>query len=235
MMQTDINREILTAFLDGELPPTEMARIAALLATRPELDAWVRRQGTLQANLREAFADVTAMPPPERLVRTVHETSPSWRWRMQLWRQTLTVRALLPAGAALAVGLVAGMMLQPTREVTVNDGQVVAAGALSEALDSKLASTGYDSAGPRIGISFRNRDGHDCRTFSTNGQAGLACHQPNGWVIAMLVGQPQEQAGAYRMAGSEMPDAIRDAVTASIQGSPFDAAAEKAARDRGWK
>jgi len=37
------------------------------------------------------------------------------------------------------------------------------------------------------------------------------------------------------MVGSEMPDTIRAAVSADIEGEPFDAIAEKAARDRRWK
>jgi hypothetical protein len=32
-----------------------------------------------------------------------------------------------------------------------------------------------------------------------------------------------------------MPDAIRSAVTQMIDGSPFDAVAERRARDTGWK
>jgi hypothetical protein len=37
------------------------------------------------------------------------------------------------------------------------------------------------------------------------------------------------------MAGSGLPDVIRNAAANMIEGAPFDAAAERQARDRGWK
>ena len=113
-------------------------------------------------------------------------------------------------------------------------GQMLARGDLARALDTKLASAGYSGEGPRIGISFRNRDGRDCRTFTSGNQAGLACHQGSKWVVMTLVAQNSESSAIYRMAGSEMPDAVRRAVEASIQGAPFDAIAEAQARANGW-
>jgi len=234
-METEIGDDTLIAFLDGELPPREMERVAKLLATRPDLDAWAQHQEKLRGQLKGAFAVIMAGPTPEPLVTTVQTAPLSWRWRMRRWLDVFTPRALVPAGLALAVGLVLGLYLQPSNDLILSGGQLIARGTIGAALDNKLAAAGYDGTGPRIGISFRDRAGYDCRTFSSGIQAGLACRQHKGWVVGTLVSQPQEPSTSYRMAGSEMPDAIRDAVTASIQGVPFDAAAEKAARDRGWK
>ena len=41
MAKIEIDHETLNAFVDGELPPQEMARIAALLETEPEMKAYV--------------------------------------------------------------------------------------------------------------------------------------------------------------------------------------------------
>ena len=236
-MENEPSHETLSAFIDGELPPKEMEAVAVLLATRPDLDQWVRRQESLRLGLKDAFADLLAAPPPERLVQAVQSAPLSWRWRI---RRLAAPRVLAPAGAALALGLVIGVALQPRGEIVSRNGQVMAEGALATALNERLASEGAASAGPSIGISFKNREGQDCRTFETGGEAGaqsgLACHGAQGWAIAMLAARPNREAGgAYRMAGSEMPDAIRAAVNASIAGEPFDAAAERAARERGWK
>jgi hypothetical protein len=232
-MESEPTHEMLSAFIDGELPPKEMERIASLLASRPDLDAWVRQQESARLAMKDAFAGLMTTPPPQRLVRKAQSAPISWRWRV---RRFAAPRVLAPAGAALTLGLVIGIALQPGGEIVSRGGQVMAQGALATALNDRLASEGYAGEGPRVGISFKNRGGHDCRTFESGAQSGLACHGDKGWAIAMLTARPSGQAaGAYRMAGSEMPDAIRAAVTASIAGEPFDAAAEKAARDRDWK
>jgi hypothetical protein len=232
-MQTEPTRETLAAFIDGELAPEEMECIAAILAERPDLDAWVRRQEELRLGMKGAFSELMAAPPPTRLVQAAKRAPTSWRWHL---RQVTAPRVWAPAGAALALGLVIGIALQPTGDFVNRGGQIVAQGALATALNDKLASEGYAGSGPRVGISFRNRDGHYCRTFDADAQAGLACHGNESWTIALLTAHPPpKSSGAYRMAGSEMPDVIRAAVGADIRGEPFDAAAEKAARDRGWK
>lgn len=234
-MDSEIDNEALSAFLDGELPPPEMERIAKILAERPDLDAWVRRQENLRATLRQSFSETMTAPPSQTLLATLHGTPPSRQWRMRQKWAAWKLQIWAPAGAALAAGLIAGFWMQPASDLVRHNGRILARGSLAEALDHKLASIGYVGGGTRIGISFRSRDGHDCRAFDQDRQAGLACHQADGWVIEILESHPAETGGAYRMAGSEMPDSVRQAVTARIQGAPFDAAAEKAAQAGGWK
>jgi hypothetical protein len=237
----DPTREILNAFVDGELPPAEMERIAALLAARPDLEAYVVQQEKLRANLKQKFEGVLAASVPQHLVDTARTAKVSWRWRLRaaLGRR-FVLRSLAPAGAALALGLVVGIALQPATDLTLSaSGQMLARGDLGQALDRKLASAGYDGQGPRIGISFRDHAGEDCRTFASDAHtsstlAGLACHRGGRWVVATLVTRPPEISGTYRMAGSEMPDAVRRAVDDAIDGMPFDATAEAEAQAHGW-
>lgn len=232
-MQSEPTHETLNAFIDGELPPKEMERIATILAERPDLEAWVRRQEVLRTGIKRAFSELMIASPPSRLMQAAKGTPISWRWRI---REFTTLRVWAPAGAALALGLVIGIALRPSSDFANRDGQMMAQGALATALSDKLASNGDTGSGPRIGISFRNRDGRYCRTFDADAQSGLACHGDKGWMIALLAAHPQaESSGAYRMAGSEMPDTIRAVIGATIEGEPFDAVAEKLARDRGWK
>lgn len=229
-------RENLSAFIDGELPPKEMERIAALLATRPDLDAWVKQQEMLRAGIKTAFSDLVTARPPEALIRAVETAPISWRWRLQqAWRGT-ALRTWIPAGVALAAGLLIGIGLTPPGDIASRGGLIVAQGALASALDKGLASEGAPASGPRIGVTFKDRDGRYCRSFDTDGQSGFACHEGAGWGIAMLAARPHaESSGPYHMAGSEMPDIMRAAIAARIQGEPFDKTAEKAARDRGWQ
>ena len=228
----DAMRESLNAFVDGELPPKEIERIAALLATRPELEAYVTQQEKLRATIK--MPSVMAQKPPQHLVDAIFKSPVSWRWRLGRMRRGLTVRALAPVGGALALGLVIGVALKPGGDFAMTNGQMVARGALADALDSRLASAGYDGSGARIGISFRNHVGQDCRTFTNGNAAGLACRGEAGWTVGTLVNQAPESGGLYRMAGSEMPDSVRRAVAEAIEGAPFDSAAEARARANGW-
>jgi anti-sigma factor RsiW len=231
----ELNRDTLDRFVDGELSPTEMGAVAAMLAGSPEQNAYVERQENIRKKLREGFRALDASVP-ERLTEAVRTAPISWQWRLRAARKpTGLFRWLLPAGAALVIGFVAGTSLRPQSDlVTSKSGQVIAQGALDKALDSQLASEG-STVPVRIGISFRNKAGQACRTFNNGSNAGMACHQSGAWVIGMLVKQvPEDPGTAYRMAGSEMPDAVRHAVAASIRGEPFDAGMESRAAKDGW-
>ena len=234
-MENEVTYKTLTAFLDGELPPQEMESIAKILLERPELDSWVRRQESLRTGLRDAFSEVMASPPPQNLRTAVRQAPVSKRWLMRRIWTSWKLQIWAPTGAALAAGLAVGLLLQPSSDLVNRDGEFLARGPLAEALDQKLASAGHDGSGTRIGITFRSHDGHVCRTFDLNEQAGLACHQANGWAVAILESHPKNAAGTYQMAGSGLPDAVRQAATARMEGVPFDAVAEKASRDNGWK
>ena len=229
------DRELLGAFVDGELPPNEMAQIAALLMLRPDLDRYVRLQEKLQTELRSIYP--LTVPVPQRFTKLIGSAPISWRWRLRTrCSSSYGVRPLLAAGAALAVGLMVGLVIHPTGDIgTDAAGRIIAQSRLGEALNTELASNGYPGSGPRIGISYRDKHGLDCRTFTEGENAGLVCREDGAWVIGVLVKQqPENSSAAYRMAGSETPEAVRRAVAASIDGTPFDARKEKAARDRGW-
>lgn len=243
-------QEKLNAFIDGELPAAETREIEALLAQRPDLAAAVERQTQLRRHFANAFAPVMDEAIPQSLRDAVMSSPVSLRFRMAAWlraaatgsfaRQPLFRRAAVPA-AALACGLLIGIAIQrgtPT-PFQVSDGQMIAQGELADALTNRLASAGTPASGPRIGVSFRNRAGRDCRTFVIAGSgtstAGVACREADGWAVAALAAAPGETSNAYQQAGSDMPPVIRSAISSMIAGEAFDAQAERAARDRGWR
>lgn len=232
----DLNRELLSRFVDGELSPQEAERVALQLGQHPEWDAYVQQQEALRGALQSRFRDLDHTVP-ERLVKAALETPVSRRWRIQrALRSKDTMQWLGVTGAAMAAGMVVGFMMQPQRDIALNaSGQLLARGSLGHILDDRLAANNPVGAATRVGISFRSRSGQDCRTFSSDGIAGLACHAKGEWVIATIVRHEAEASRApYRMAGSEMPEAVRQAVTASMAGEPFDATAEARARTNGW-
>lgn len=232
-----LDEDILNRFLDGELTPEEMVQVARQVAAESDWDGYLRAQERLKTMLTSRFQDVE-MPLPQRLVDTVEHAplSPWWLARMRL-REIFSPRWLVPMGSVLAMGLAILWFAVPRGNLVQDaSGHVIAAGQLAAALDTQLASANSPSTPTQIGISFRDKAGRGCRTFANGSNAGLACRQHGAWRIQMLASvPPREDAGAsYRMAGAAMSEAVRAQVMATIAGSPFDAAAERTARDRGW-
>lgn len=235
-----LSKESLSAFMDGELEPQEIARIAALVEQDPSLKSFVDEQDKLRAELRAAFSDVMTDAVPERLLAAAAHTPVSLRVRARKWfgSGSPALRFGVPA-AAMALGLLIGVGVERTSSGvsdfgTSPSGQIVARADLADALEHKLAA---DAGRTQIGVTFRDKSGTTCRTFTTSAGTtnGLACRYNGEWQVGALVSGPKAQATGYALAGSEMPDAIRNAIAARISGEPFDAAAERAARDSGWK
>jgi hypothetical protein len=228
-----VDEEKLMAFADGELTGAERAEVEAALehdaALRERLDA----HRTIRGRLSSAFDSALDEPVPQRLLDAAQPREAevidfaarrAAKWSFREWGAM---------AASIALGLVIGVgtMQQSQPMFTTADNGVVARGALSEALDTQLAS---DQAGAvRIGLSFRNQSGAYCRTFDlTAGSAsGFACRQDSAWAVQLLsVGA---SSGEVRQAGAS-PEVL-NAVDAIIAGDALDADAERAARDANWR
>jgi hypothetical protein len=149
-----------------------------------------------------------------------------------------TVRHWSAVAVALAAGVLAGGLgwqaWQGEAELASlsgADGALVAQGHLASALSAQLASPG-PSGRVRIGISFLAKDGKYCRSFVMDTTAGLACRDGGQWKIPVLA---QGAAGAAWMDGSGLPPAVLEAIDGRIDGIPLGPAAERAAKERGWK
>jgi hypothetical protein len=115
----------------------------------------------------------------------------------------------------------------------------VASAALAEALSTQLSDDRSQVSVAVAGLSFRDKSGDYCRTFSLTGSdasLGLACREGTDWKIKALAPAPRGAAnpGNFRTAGSADSPVIRAAVEASIEGEPLDHAGEIAARQAGW-
>jgi hypothetical protein len=120
-----------------------------------------------------------------------------------------------------------------------SSGGLTASAGLADALSNQLAADRSAASVAVTGISFRNKSGDYCRTFSLSGadpSSGLACREGGSWKIKVLAqaAQPTGNAGNFRQAGSTDSAAVRAAVEESIAGEPLDQAGEIAARRSGW-
>jgi hypothetical protein len=202
------------AYVDGEMPATERAAFEAETAANPELAAAVAAHRGLGARVSATYEPVLAEPVPPALTMlaaAANDRAPA-RFGLPQWAAM---------AACLVVGVFAGRLALPTQT------------PLDRSLSTQLAA---DSGPIRIGLTFRDTAGRYCRTFRSEPDrlAGLACRQDDRWRVQVATAFDPAST-AYRTAGSETPPAVLAAVDALRAGEPLDAAAEKAARDKGWK
>ncbi|MEW6371389.1 MAG: hypothetical protein AB1584_10660 [Pseudomonadota bacterium] len=243
--------ETLMAYADGELDEPQRSAVEQAMRTDPQVAAAVERHRALRAKVSGAYAGVLDEPVPERLRPAPPAPSVvSLDAVREARRQAAAAAPARPAevrrpawlqwgalAASLVVGVLAGSAWLGGGErawVSADaNGRLVAGAALASALSDQLASD--QAQGPvRIGTSFATKDGNYCRSFQLEGSAGLACRAGDSWRIPVF----KEGAAAdteYRQAASGMPAAVLEAIDERIEGAALDAAAERAARERGWK
>jgi len=230
----DIEEELLMAHVDGELDPLTAGRVAEALAQDAELRAVAEAQRRLRDRLAEHYNPVADEEIPERL-RAMLETNvialPTARPGRRL---SLGWGAGGAMAASFAVGLIAAQMIpERTGPTGVTGDRLVAAGPLAQALDTQLVSEQSKSVATRIGVSFAANDGRLCRTFENQVMAGLACREGEGWHILAHAAARPELGGEYRQAASRA-DVVMRISQELMKGEPFDAQAERQARDTGW-
>jgi negative regulator of sigma E activity len=245
------SNEQLMAYADGELDEATRAAIDAELAADPEVARAVERHRALRAALQADYQAVLEEPVPERLAALV--ARPAARPVTDLAERRAAGRADRPAqppgtrrwalrewgamAAAVMLGLFVGVfgLRQPQSPFSESGGQLLARGDLAAALNDRLASESQDGA-LRVGLSFRSTAGEYCRTFVLQERAavaGLACRDPQAWRVRVLAATAP--AGGELRTAAAMPAAVAQAVDATIDGEPLDAAAEAAARAAGWR
>jgi hypothetical protein len=250
--------EMLAAYVDGELEGAERARVEQAIAQDAQLAQRVAQQRALRERLRGAFDGVLQQAVPQRLAQAARLGAPPGPAQVIDLARVRADRARRGGGqrqvktrrytiaACLVVGLVTGILIQrlaaPGALTEFHDGSLLARGALAHALNEQLASTASSGVQVRIGVTFRARSGNYCRTFALSGNralAGLACRDQEQWQVLNLVAAEAASAGGngqgMRMASSNLPPALLQAVNERISGEPLNAAAEAKARNNGWQ
>ncbi|WP_309603157.1 anti-sigma factor [Sphingomonas sp.] len=223
------------AWLDGELDAAQAERVAARVAADPALAALASQHRALGSGLRAAFAPVIDQSPPAPSFGATVIHFQARRDARPPARQAYGLPQWAAIAATLVVGLVAGQLTVSRSDAPIETrgGAMVASASLDRALDARLASAGED--GPvRVGLTFRDREGAICRSFTGQGASGLACRADDDWRVQAMFAAAAGQGAGYRMAAGDDPR-LASLIDERISGEPFDAAAEKAARDRGWR
>lgn len=248
--------DVLMAYVDGELPAEERARVEAAIQSDPELARRVAQQKKLRTDLRAAFDGVLREPVPERLLRaargqaatagggaSVSDFAAAAQARKAAREARSGRRWSWPEWGAMAASLIIGVVVAQfamrspgSAPFTSQQGQLLAQGDLARTLDEQLASAQASGADTSVGVSFRAKDGSYCRSFTmrASSTAGLACREGDAWRVDVLA-RTNTAAGEYTQAGSALPAAVLNAIEQQIQGEPLDADAEARARESDWR
>lgn len=242
------SEETLMAYADDELDSQTRSAVEAAMATDPDIARRIAQHKALRGRLKVAFDKVLDEAPPQRLIDAARGV-PAIRREGNVipLRRKQPPRRGWPQWASLAATLVIGVvigqaLLRMTQSspVTARNGQVLASGALAEALSDQLASTQTSSAPVKIGVSFKSKTGTYCRTFTLHESttlSGLACRDHDDWHVQTLAQSQPNSMGSndtYRQASTDMPRSVLQAVDDTIAGEPLDAHAEAAAREQHW-
>jgi hypothetical protein len=235
MTQTD---EKFFAWLDGELTGAEAAEVEARVAGDPELRELAAAHRALGDQLRGAFDPIAQQPVSLDAYAPAETSNVASIAQARVARRPVISRFWAQAAGIAAVfvmGIATGTMTRsgPASPIAPEAGRLVATASLEQALSSQLASQPNDS-GPRIGLSYRDKDGKVCRTFTDQAAQGLACFEGGDWRMRALFQGPEAAGSEYRMAAGQDPQ-LAALVDQTIAGEPFDAAQEQAARAKGWK
>lgn len=233
------SQETLMAYADGELDAQTRQAIEAEMAVDPQVAQEIERHRALRTDVGQAFAGVLTEHVPDRLLRAATKTAtttasaPRRQWAWPEWTSI---------AASLVIGVFAGRALLPQSGesgliAAGVDGRVIASGALAQALSEQLSSD--DGSNIDIGLSFRARSGEYCRTFgarASNPVVGFACRDAEVWRVDMLSTAPRaESGGDYRMASTQLPAPVVQAIADRMQGEALDADEEAIARQRRWR
>lgn len=236
-----IDRELLAAYIDGELDAVTAARITRDLTALPELAAEVAAQLRLRERLVAHYAPVLDEPIPASLTDVIEQSRKvvdlSEVRAGNAERRWISLPSRRYIGPALAACLVLFLVIPRGGSgdlVRTLDGQQYAAGALDAALTGQLAANQDLKADPRILLSFPAQDGALCRGFSGSQLSGIACREPRGWRLRMERPGSRAASADYRQARTAEAD-ILAAAQEMAKDSPLDAEAERKAKANGWR
>jgi hypothetical protein len=253
-----ISDETLMAYADGELDAAEKAAVESAMREDPQIEKRLAQHRALRERVQTAYSAELSEAVPERLLTAARGAARTQgskvvsleEARAAMKRNASRARPPRPqwrtAGtiaASVIVGVTLGFFMWGRTDsplVRSAGGALVARGQLARALSEQLAAEQTRTSAVQIGLSFLAKSGDYCRTFAFSGAvspSGLACRHGEEWQVQSLGQGPARAAGdpEYRTAGSAMSASILKVVEGQIAGEPLDQAAERAARQRGWK
>lgn len=244
--------ELLSAYLDGELPRAEAEELARRLAREPALSERLEELRTMNAAAAAGFRAFDERPMPKRVLELLGEDEAEGNNVVPLRRTHGPGRFIqLPVALAASIALVVGLWLGGLP----GDGGVPAGAAyasriaegsaLHAAFDRAASGEMIDLGGDRRAapqLTFLSEGGAWCRQVRITGGPApadtLACRRNGEWQVELVTFGPSLQApgeGPYGQAAAGGAPAMRAALEDLMGREPPLGPEEEAdVIDRGW-
>ena len=231
---TEQDLELLSQFLDGELPSPQARVLRERLLAEPELRAQLERMKSVDDRLRRAFAATGTVPPHIAALLEDCDTgeTPARAGHGRRW------------GFAIAASVLAAAVFLASPEWRQEQpaGDALLARALESVPSGSDTWTALDyDRQVRPLLSFATHSGGWCREYllQQGGESwhGVACRAGESqWTTELLVPEAAPAApGDYRPAGAGDTDAIADFVDQRAADIPLSASEEAGLIARGWR
>lgn len=240
---TDNDYELLSQYIDGELPSGAADQLRQRLTQEPDLQLSLERMAAVDQSLQMAFSGPGSERVPAQVTELLQPASaevipfPT--------RQGRSGR-----GFAIAASLVAacGLVLTQTWQNGVT-GESESKGGdvlLSQVLEqSPSRGDGWENLADgrqfRAVLSFPHKSGHWCREYlmseGSGHSRGIACRTEGNWVAHISV-PDQSLNGSiteYRPAGANNPNSIADFIDSFSNDIPLNTSQEAELIADGWE
>ena len=235
-----ITPELLMAYADGALDPTETARVEAALRDHPELAAEVDDYRLTAGALGTAFDAPLSEPVPDHLaalvmdgetggenVTSLHAGRMRRARRFPAWGQALAACAVFGVGALFGVTMLGANTAGQAEIDLLLAGRLDATHPLARALETAASAQTIEIPGGRFDAvaTFPTASGVPCREFEAadkeSAAVGIACRRDGGWTIELLLNAEPTSApeGSFQLASgfdADVIDSVLDRLQAGV-------------------
>jgi hypothetical protein len=203
-VMNDLDYELISRYIDGELAADEALALRRRLLAEPELRTAYDRMRRADDRVRGAFAGAWAEQVPERISALLAGSSQGGNSQR---------RAAWGVAVAASVLAAAGLLLNPEwRGGNSGDAELAAVLETTPSGGPQWQELA-DGRQVRPILSFAHVDGHWCREYllSRDGATyrGVACRTGGEWVTGVLDTQPAPGGTTeYRPAGADDADSV---------------------------
>ncbi|MDR7088319.1 anti-sigma factor family protein [Cellvibrio fibrivorans] len=247
-----VSDEKLSAFLDAELPENEMEFIREQISEDETLANRLAELAMVDAQIAQHYSAIDARPLPDAIANLLASAptdvardvatpiSSATIIPFPLWKKVqrgLQQHAAVAACTALVLGFGLAQLLPGTQDSSRGDWNAIAA-----ALDTAASGTEHKLANdkrikPRL--TFINQQGAYCRQFRVSdlhsSSETIACRIGDNWEPSVTIyTQGISPEGDYQTATNDA-SVLDQALDTMMHGDAFDAQAESAIIERGWK
>ena len=222
--------ELLSAYIDGELPPDDAAALVERMASEPALVRRLEAMRSGDAAVRAVYEKLDQEPLPEgvtQLLSTAGDAPLKDRvvaFRGRGMPRFVNWPVAVAAGVALVAGFLALRQMQEVPQLGPVDalvaGEFDTDGEILDLLEHGISGRPEvvaDTGEMRVILSFESESGTYCRQLYVTdvGQSahGVACKGRSGWELeAVAPGAPGTPGAQFQAAAGDAPAAVSSAV-----------------------